>query len=709
MSPSALGIIASGVTESAPPPEGPIVIESASSSFFGRNPVVTFSNPPLADDLVIVWSAVTDSGFDYFFNAAPAGWVNPLGGGTSVTASASCKLFCVYHIVTAAEEAADKVDYGPTDMYDGNPQGNGIGVIVRNANILSLAGTGTTSGTASPHVLAAATPIASGGLVLSGVARANTTAYTDAPTGWTFCDTETTTISGAVLSYDTATTQDVTVGPTNITAASSAYASISLVFEPQLAGIRRVGASTSGDTNGAASNTKTVTRTVTAGNGLIVCIAMDCTPQTTSPVTSVSDGANAYAQVDGVYVAQPSIAFDMVDMWVCPAVTSAGSKTITVTFMEDVASAVVVIEVSGHNKYKFVDKVASDVGTLGGQSSGATAATSPAGTFVVGFVSQEVGITSHAFSTGLTSEVAETVATHGLVSGPPSRINVYDGFLSSSGIAETFSSTMVSNNFWANACVTFNQARTTTRSLYFRNEALITLGDDSLAGPLVGSPGSNLAVASGAQYGLIPLPYTSTTPIISGGGVGSGTVVIADGLTLNQYDWIIFSGGIPESFQVDTYDSGTGELTLTDVSTGLSTTIGQSGHTDIQIGAVPFLAFQWAEIESGSVTIPAGDWGFAIYQRFVSKRNYMPSVSLYIIRADGSLDDYADISTAVRPGGSVSPELGPTLIGALARPSYSLDAGDAIVVVWGAGGSGLDDETCYWDGVYPAHIAVPVG
>lgn len=193
-----------------------------------RSPAFTLDTSPLENDVIYVWvssttaAAITDT----------TGWTNVLGANTDVESDAH-EMLCVYHVVTAAEDTANTVTWTLTNIYDATETGAITAVVVRNVDPADpLAGVGSTfdsANTVTPAVLAAVTPDASGGLVLSAVVQDSTATYTT-PGGWTVRSTFNTNQGLSVFSFDTGTTASTPVGPTNVTPdAGDEYISITVV------------------------------------------------------------------------------------------------------------------------------------------------------------------------------------------------------------------------------------------------------------------------------------------------------------------------------------------------------------------------------------------------------------------------------------------------------------------------------------------------
>lgn len=216
--------------------------------------------------------------------------------------------------------------------------------------------------------------------------------------------------------------------------------------------VTRVQATGSG-TQTAASGTQATSpfgSSVTIGHAIVV---FPCSRDTTNTntVTGVSDGtANVYTQVPGVLHRQT---MQLLDCWICASATVGGTLTVTATYLHTTgANAVTAIELSGPIALDQVAVASAASGTA--PNSGATPATTHASDQCFGITCTGGKIISAPmFSTALSSSVTEAVASNTL-SGSQFDLNITDGILVASGVAQTFSDTIVTAA-WICACVIF--------------------------------------------------------------------------------------------------------------------------------------------------------------------------------------------------------------------------------------------------------------
>jgi hypothetical protein len=209
-----------------------VAISTTSTLTASRSPAITFAESPVENDIIVIWVASTTTSTI----TDPSGWTNLLGGTTDVE-SDSHQMCALYHVVTAAEDAANTVTWTLTNLYDAAETGAVAAVVVRNGNPADpLGGTPTSTfdsaNTVTPAVLAQVTPDVTGGLALSAVVQDSTASYT-VPTGWSLKAYHNVNVGIAVFAYGTLTTAASAVGPTNVTPdAGDEYASISVVISP---------------------------------------------------------------------------------------------------------------------------------------------------------------------------------------------------------------------------------------------------------------------------------------------------------------------------------------------------------------------------------------------------------------------------------------------------------------------------------------------
>lgn len=176
--------------------------------------------------------------------------------------------------------------------------------------------------------------------------------------------------------------------------------------------ISRVGA-----TNGTAAadaTTATITRSVAAGNGGILIIAVRGTVAAT--VGTVSDGTNTWTQAAGIAATSSTTSGDL---WYCKNFASTANITVTVTWAAGASAtgALTLIEVTGQDTVTFFDVGNSTAAVTTACASGATGNLAGSNEFVTGSVSGSGNNTfsSAAFSpngTITTETVANSTGTH---------------------------------------------------------------------------------------------------------------------------------------------------------------------------------------------------------------------------------------------------------------------------------------------------------
>lgn len=163
--------------------ELPMFVEADVTSFSAsRSPSISFSTPPLENDLIIIWPSSTTTAAV----TMPAGVVNVLGGTTDVESDAH-EIACAYHFVTAAESASTTT-FTFTNFYDTTQTGNIVAALVRGVDLvnpINITGTGFNSAnTAADHTLPGLTPTCTDGIWFSCIAKDGTGAYATDPSGW---------------------------------------------------------------------------------------------------------------------------------------------------------------------------------------------------------------------------------------------------------------------------------------------------------------------------------------------------------------------------------------------------------------------------------------------------------------------------------------------------------------------------------------------
>lgn len=185
----------------------------------------------VAGDVIAVWVRTANTAPPW---TVPANWINPLGG-TTVSASDTHSVFVIYHVVTAAEQAANTVSWTLTGLFSVSQTGATYSTAVRGSYlpaIVDIFGSAANAASTTTHILAGVTPTRDNSLVLSCVTGDGSATYATAPGGWTF---QVKNVggqnSGALLSLNALTVANVAVSAANITAGSGGrYASITLAF-----------------------------------------------------------------------------------------------------------------------------------------------------------------------------------------------------------------------------------------------------------------------------------------------------------------------------------------------------------------------------------------------------------------------------------------------------------------------------------------------
>ena len=316
-------------------------------------------------------------------------------------------------------------------------------------------------------------------------------------------------------------------------------------------GIARVGATLqSPNPVTAASATQTVVPTLTAGHGMILCIACHDTVSATT-VTGVSDtGGNAWTHI---VAAAANTSKLTTDVWVCRNVITGGSQTITVTMSTATGGTVITcVDVSGQDMTSFWDQVIVTTGNSTAPDSGPTpGATSQAGEFAVGFIAYRGGTSSPTgptWGSAITSTTTETLNVVTLA-GQQLASYVVDGIQTAAAVQE-FSAT-IATNIWTATVLTFLAASTN--------------------GPPPGAP-TDLVVRATGTTGQIAVSLALPA-------------VVGDGITSTVLTYYTFSGGVWSSAGTSTI-TGTG---TTKTVTGLvdGTQYMWSAHSVTDGGAGP--------------------------------------------------------------------------------------------------------------------------
>lgn len=217
------------------------------------------------------------------------------------------------------------------------------------------------------------------------------------------------------------------------------------------ASIARVGATVASATT--TSGTPTITRTLTAGNGLILCIASYDVANGRN-VNSVSDGNNTYVSLGGFTAVDNNRLHT--EIWLCKNVAVGGAQTITVTMSTATgATTLQLIEVSGQDAVAFRDVSAVSFASSAAPSVTAGSPTSVASEFALGFIAYHgatASPTSPTWGSTITGQTVETLATS-TVSGLGLAAYVVDG-IQAAQAAQSFSATIATNP-WTATMVTF--------------------------------------------------------------------------------------------------------------------------------------------------------------------------------------------------------------------------------------------------------------
>lgn len=208
-----------------------VVTQSAFKNFGSDNdPSITLITPPIEDDLVVMFVSNTN----LFTINGSAGWVNVLGGTTKIS-STDHDGTMLYHIVTAAEAAANTVTFVATDYFAASEAYGVSSVVVRFVDLTDVMGgtPGTaTSGPApvTPSVLAGMTPDVDNGLIISAVGTEGPRTWTE-PSGWV---QQTSSTQNTMCTRVAPSESGVAVPATDIDLAggSDEYVSITITLKP---------------------------------------------------------------------------------------------------------------------------------------------------------------------------------------------------------------------------------------------------------------------------------------------------------------------------------------------------------------------------------------------------------------------------------------------------------------------------------------------
>jgi hypothetical protein len=165
------------------------VVAIVTASFpFGNNVTVAFTGwTPALNDVVVSFPMNTAASLT---GTPSAGWVNPLGGSTTVSTTQQ-SLGVAYHLVTAAEVSAGTTSYTMSGYWSGGSIHKAVAIVLRNVNPASVVDSiNTSSSTTSvaTHVLPGLTGsnLSTNSAVFSCASLDTiTNPYTAAPAGWT--------------------------------------------------------------------------------------------------------------------------------------------------------------------------------------------------------------------------------------------------------------------------------------------------------------------------------------------------------------------------------------------------------------------------------------------------------------------------------------------------------------------------------------------
>lgn len=213
-----------------------MICDSGASVQTTANPNMTFSSTkwvPKTNDVVQLWVTLPTSATI----TVPAGWTNVLVGNTVVN-SGQHTLYCIYHLVTAAEETAGTLFYTANGTHT-SATCTILGVVLRGVDPINPvdSAASTFSGTATAtHVLAGLTGanLTDDSLVLSGLA-ADGTGQPTPPDEWGVITGAGGTVqSNFLFSRNVRATAGVNVAATNVVSPSDEYASITVAFNARV-------------------------------------------------------------------------------------------------------------------------------------------------------------------------------------------------------------------------------------------------------------------------------------------------------------------------------------------------------------------------------------------------------------------------------------------------------------------------------------------
>jgi hypothetical protein len=217
---------------SGTPPTDPYVTQHKGGAT-SVSPSITFDTAPAENDIVAMWVTGTAATFSGF--SVPTGWTNALATASSVQASDSHIMCCVYHRVTAGEAAANTVTFTATNLFTANPGGYIEACVVRNVDTTTATdarnSTFSSTNTATPHVLASNTLTAdgAGALTTSCVAKDATPGTWTTPANWALIRADATNVPMWLGHRVALGTASESIAATNITpSAGDEYVSITI-------------------------------------------------------------------------------------------------------------------------------------------------------------------------------------------------------------------------------------------------------------------------------------------------------------------------------------------------------------------------------------------------------------------------------------------------------------------------------------------------
>jgi hypothetical protein len=216
------------------------VVATGAGTYAGSAEVsIVLSASPVENDVIVAFiGAQTTATL-----ALDTEWVNALGGTTVIQPSdAIMATAVVYHVVTAAEDAANQTTWLIDNLWSGGETGEWAAVALRGVDLagpIAASATGSDPNAPNPFVLpavASGSVANTGDLVVRGVVKDATGTYTN-PAGHTQRATSNTAQGIWLGTRDAATTAGVEVAATNITvSAGDEYCAATLIIKAASAG-----------------------------------------------------------------------------------------------------------------------------------------------------------------------------------------------------------------------------------------------------------------------------------------------------------------------------------------------------------------------------------------------------------------------------------------------------------------------------------------